>query len=334
MAKISIIDVAKHAGVSTATVSYIINNTKQVTAETKRRVEESIRVLGYKPNMAARSFKTGKKHLIAFVVPDIANLFFATLIEELETTLTARGYNMMILNTKETKQREIENISLASSGLVDGFLIASTLEDYHELNNLLAPSTPAIFIDRSLPNCPHDTIIVDCYDATCQGIEHLIRAGHVRIGFITGLSRISTTKERVLAYETTMKKHGLYDERLTCIGNSMVPSVKPHLEYLLAAKCTAIVIANNIMATEAMNQMLQKGLLLGRDVELLGFKDGDQVQYGLQCMSLVCQPTNQLGKLAGQMLFERLENPHLPQRHTILKAVFTPRMAEGHYLVM
>jgi DNA-binding LacI/PurR family transcriptional regulator len=83
-----------------------------------------------------------------------------------------------------------------------------------------------------------------------------------------------------------------------------------------------------------MNQMLQKGLLLGRDVELLGFKDGDQVQYGLQCMSLVCQPTNQLGKLAGQMLFERLENPHLPQRHTILKAVFTPRMAEGHYLVM
>ncbi len=325
MGKVSICDVAKHAGVSIATVSYTINNTKPVNPETRQKVEASIKKLGYKPNMTARSFKTGKKNLVAFVVPDIANVFFATLIEEVETVLASKGIKLIILNTKETKQREIDNINIASSGLVDGFLIASTLEDFHELKGILSPSTPAVFIDRKIEHCPFETITVNCFEATCQGIEYLIAKGHKKIGYITGLPRISTTKERLFAYETVMRKYNLYDESLIRIGNSMSHCVHSHLTSILDSGCTAIVIANNIMATEAMTQMLESGILPGRDKEILGFQDSDQPQYGLQHMSLIYQPTRQLGKVAGEELLRRLEDPNSAPSDIILNAEFKPR---------
>lgn len=321
----SILDVAKAAGVSAATVSHVINSTKQVSEKTRETVLKAIKDLGYKPNMAARTFKTGKTKLIAFVVPDIANSFFATLIEEIETVLASKGFKLMILNTKETKSREIDNINAVACGMVDGFLIASTMEDYKELEGVLPEDIPAVFIDRRLPHCSRDTITVNCYEAVERGIEYLIGRGHKKIGYITGLSRISTTTERLNAYENAMKAHGLYDKSLIKVGDSMSHCVDSHLSALLENGCTAICIANNVMATEAMMLMSQKGILPGRDVELMGFKDSDIAQYGLQHMSLVCQPTKEMGKLAGHQILELIESPSRPTSSIILNAVFQER---------
>lgn len=324
----SIIDVAKVAGVSTATVSHVINNTKQVSPATKKKVENTIKALNYKPNIAARSFKTGKMNLIAFVVPDIANPFFSTLIEEIETVLAEKGYKLMILNTKETKKREIDIISAVSRGMVDGFIIASTMENFSELKPVLPQNIPVVFIDRKLPNCPFSTIIVDCHTATCQGVEALIKRGHKRIGYITGLPRISTTMDRLQAYEETMNKYKLLDKTLIKVGDSMSHCVDSHLTSLLEHNCTAIVIANNVMANEAMMLMAHKGILPGRDIELLGFKDSDIAQYGLQHMSLVCQPTVELGRVAGKQMLNLLDDPTLPVVSIILNATYKQRPTE------
>ena len=318
-------EVAKAAGVSAATVSHVINSTKQVSEKARETVLKAIKDLGYKPNMAARTFKTGKTKLIAFVVPDIANSFFATLIEEIETVLASKGFKLMILNTKETKSREIDSINAVACGMVDGFLIASTMEDYKELEGVLPEDIPAVFIDRKLPHCSRDTIIVNCYEAVERGIEYLIDRGHKKIGYITGLSRISTTTERLNAYENAMKAHGLYNKSLIKVGDSMSHCVDSHLSALLENGCTAICIANNVMATEAMMLMSQKGILPGRDVELMGFKDSDIAQYGLQHMSLVCQPTKEMGKLAGHQILELIESPSRPTSSIILNAVFQER---------
>ena len=94
----SILDVAKKAGVSAATVSHVINGTKKVSPSTRQKVDDAIRILDYKPNIAARNFKTGKMNVIAFIVPDIANPFFSTLIDEIETVLASKGYKLIILN--------------------------------------------------------------------------------------------------------------------------------------------------------------------------------------------------------------------------------------------
>ena len=118
--KVTISDVARLAGVSTATVSHTINSTRYVSGETKEKVYRAIAELGYTPDASARSFRTGKKKTIGFIVPDISNKFFATMIESVENYLSAHGYHLIIANTKENPEREETNIRLLSAGLVDG----------------------------------------------------------------------------------------------------------------------------------------------------------------------------------------------------------------------
>lgn len=318
----SIVDVARKAGVSVATVSHVINGTKKVSPNTRKKVKDSIKALDYKPNIVARGFKTGKMNLVAFVVPDIVNPFFSTLIDKIEPVLASHGYKLMILNTKEDKDREVEIINAVSRGMVDGYMIASTVEDYNEIKQVIPAGVPVMFLDRKLANCPSCTISVDCYTATCQGIEDFIIRGHKKIGIVTGLLRISTSKERLSAYESVMKKHGLYDSSLVKIGNSMSHCVESHLSSLISEGCSAIVITNNLMAIEAMLLMHQMGIQPGKDIEILGFKDSSIAQYGLQNMSLVCQPTEELGKLAGTHMLNLLEDPTFPASSIILQASY------------
>jgi LacI family transcriptional regulator len=318
-------DVAQYAGVSIATVSHVLNNTRFVTEETRARVQQAVQALGYRPNVIARSLKTRRYNLIAFVVPDIANAFFATMIEEVENIIAEKGYRLIVVNTKETQSREIDNLRALANGIVDGFIIASTLSSYDEIAKVVPDDMPKVFIDRILPLCPCDTITVTNYEAMYQGVSHLVQQGHRNIGYITGLPRISTTSERLKAYHAAMEAHQLPTEGLVRIGDSMRTCVTTNLDSLLEAKCTALVVSNNVMATEAMLQLLDRGLRVSSDIELLGYKDSEQAQYGLQHMHLIIQPTINLARTAGQQMLERIENPDLPVRQTVIQAIFAPK---------
>lgn len=324
MSKVSIRDVARKAGVSTATVSHVINNTRFVKDETRALVENSIRELHYSPDVMARSFKTGKKNLIAFIVPDISNAFFATLIEEVENVISKEGFKLLVINTKETLEREVDNLSLLSRGLVDGFILASTAGSYSEISGLVPKNLPVILVDRALSGAPYDSVTVANSQAVYDSVEYLIRKGHKKIGFITGIPRISTTSERLSAYQNAMEKHQLYSASLVCIGTSMSTLVAENLDVLLTRGCTALIISNNIMAIEAMMLLNQRGIRAHHDIELVGYKDSEQAQYGLQHMSLICQPVIDLGRSAGLQLLERLKNPELPIQKIRLQAEFHP----------
>lgn len=322
MAKVSIRDVATHAGVSIATVSNVINNTRFVKEETRNLVLKSIDELHYSPNAAARSFKTGKRNMIAFIVPDISNPFFATLIEEVENVISKEGLSLLVINTKETKNREIESLKRLSSGIVDGFLIASTLENYSEMNEIVPEGLPVVLVDRLLAGAPYDTITVANYQAVSSSVEYLIKRGHKKIGFITGIPRISTTAERLEAYRDTMEKYDLLKDSLICTGTSMTSLVTENLDALLKQGCTALVISNNLMAVEALTILSRRKIR--SEIELVGYKDSEQSQYGLQHMNLICQPVVELGRAAGRQLLERLKNPNMPVQKVLLQAEFQP----------
>lgn len=329
MAKVSIRDVARHAGVSTATVSHVINNTRFVKDETRLLVQKSIEELHYSPDATARSFKTGKKNLIAFIVPDISNAFFATLIEEVETVISREGFKLLVINTKETKTREADNLKLLSSGIVDGFILASTMESCSEISGLVPANIPVILVDRDLPGSPYDSVTVANYQSVYKSVEYLLQKGHSKIGFMTGLPRLSTTKERLEAYRDAMEKHQLFSDDLVCAGTSMTALVAENLDKLLSRGCTALVISNNIMAIEAMMILNQRGI---RDtIELVGYKDSEQAQYGLQHMSLIHQPVVDLGRAAGKQLLERLAHPDLPVQKLLLHADFIPQESKSTF---
>lgn len=324
MPKVSIRDVAQHAGVSTATVSHVINHTRFVKEETRALVENSIRELHYCPNATARSFKTGRRNLIAFIVPDISNAFFSTMIEEVENVISKEGFKLIVINTKETGVRELENLRFLSNGLVDGFILASTLSSYSEIEGLIPKELPVILVDRQLPGAPYDSIIVSNYQAVYDSVEYLIRQGHKKIGFITGIPQISTTIERLEAYKNAMEKHQLYSESLVQIGTSMTTLISENLDALLAQNCTALIVSNNVMAIEALILLNQRHIHPPQDIHLIGYKDSEQIQYGLQHMSLICQPVASMGRTAGKQILDRIKNPNLPLQKVLLQAEFHP----------
>ena len=325
--KVTISDVAKLAGVSTATVSHTINNTRYVSGETKEKVYQAIAELGYTPDASARSFRTGKKKTIGFIVPDISNKFFATMIESVENQLSAHGYHLIIANTKEDMDREETNIRLLTAGLVDGLLIASTMDDFHRFDQLIPAGFPVVLVDRVFDGQKYSSVSVSNFQPIYRSVCRLAGKGAKRVGIIGGLPRLSTTKERISAYQQAVADCGLpADESLILYGNSMENSVQSCLDQLLERGCDAVVVCQGLMAAETISYLHMKDIQLGKDIELVSFVDYDYDFYQLYSdrMDSIVQPVQEMGTAAGEQILRRVEEPEAPIFEKVLTSAYHP----------
>lgn len=324
--KVNMRDVANYAGVSVATVSHVINNTRFVSEATRQRVMEAIQKLEYSPNVMARIFKTGKKNLIGFIVPDIANRFFATIIEEVEAIIAQHNFNLIVANTKETKQREIENIHLLTSGIVDGLIVASTLEDFSEVEKIVPDNFPMVFIDRLLPHCPCDSVTISDYDSIYHGMESLIVGGHRKIGYIAGLKRLSTTSERLKAYRQALSDYHLpQDEKLIQYTDSMAKSTYACVDKLIADGCTAMIASNNVMTIDTLRYLNEHNIRVNQDISLIGYSGDEWAIDFFPNIDYISQPITSMGKLAGTQMIKRLANPQMNKKNIILYSALVKR---------
>ena len=151
MAKARISDVARLAGVSTATVSHVINNTRFVSEATRKRVLQSRRTR-LQPKRDGSHFENREKKLIGFIVPDISNEYFSALIEEVERTVASQSYRLIVTNTRENEQNELDSIRALTSGMVDGLLVASTAHSFRSLREAVPEDFPVVLVDRTFPD--------------------------------------------------------------------------------------------------------------------------------------------------------------------------------------
>lgn len=320
----SIKDVARRAGVSVATVSHVINGTRFVTDETQKKVVAAIEDLQYSPNILARKLKTGSRDTVGFIVPDIANGYFATLIEEVEAVLQARGFRLIVSNTRENVSRELDSVRMLSSGVVDGFVIASTVEDYQELAAVLPADFPVVLIDRAVANAPVDVVTTDNSGAIYEGVSALITRGHRKIGFMASVRHLSTTAERVLAYRAALADHGLdADEWLIRYLESISDPVQPSAEALMDEGCTAIVASNNVL-TSRLLAAFQAETWSDREIEILGYRDPAHGVYPRSDVRWLEEPIGEMGRLAGKAIIRRMADPTAEPRRTVLRASYAP----------
>lgn len=325
--KVTISDVAKLAGVSTATVSHTINNTRYVSNETKEKVYRAIEELGYTPDASARSFRTGKKKIIGFIVPDIANKFFATMIESVEKYLSANGYQLIIANTRENMDREETNIRLLTAGLVDGLLVASTMDDFQRFDALIPAGFPVVLVDRIFETKKYSSVCVSNFQPIYRSVCRLAGKGDQRIGIIGGLPRLSSTQERISAYRQAVADCGLpEDEHLIQYGDSLENSACACLDQLLERKCDAIIVCQGLMASETIIYLHQKGIQLAQDIDLVSFVDYDSDVYALYAnqMDSIIQPVEDLGQAAGEQILRRVEVPDAPIFENVLTSTYRP----------
>jgi LacI family transcriptional regulator len=316
----SIKEVAQRAGVSVATVSHVINGTRFVSDATQEKVHAAIDELQYSPNILARKFKTGTLDTVGFIVPDIANGYFATVIEEVEDVLQARGFRLIVSNTRENPSRELDSMRMLSSGVVDGLLLASTLDDYRDVEAALPSGFPVVLIDRSLAHASIDAIRTDNSTAIRDGVAGLVARGHRTIGLMASVRHLSTTEERVRAYRDALAEHGLDpDDRLVHYLESMTDPVLPSAEALVAAGCTAIVASNNVLTSKLLAAVHSRGWH-APDLEILGYRDPARLAYPDDQHAWIEEPIGEMGRLAGEAIIRRLSDPEAAPLVTVLHA--------------
>ena len=312
----NISDVARAAGVSTATVSHTLNGTRTVSEHSRELVMKAIRELGYTPNAFARSFRTGKKNIIGFVVPDISNQFFARLIETVESSISAEGFHLIIANTQENKERELQHLRYLTSGVVDGILLASTMESYSEFSAVLPASFPTVLADRKVDAAPFSSVTVSAYQSVYRSVASLIEQGQRRIG-------LSTSRERLAAYRQAMSDFAIpIEDGFIQHGDSMERSAWNSTRELLKQRCTAIVASNGLMGTDVYHCLRECGMQIGRDVELVCFSDFDSPLLESSPVRLVAQPVDELGKMAGEEILRRIKDRAAEQKQILLSSIY------------
>lgn len=309
--KSTIRDVALHAGVSTATVSHVLNGTRFVKSDTRERVLQSIRELNYNPNITARVLKTGKKMLIGFVVPNIRDEFFSTIIEECEQVLSEQDFRLLIMNTHEDPQREKACLNYLSGGAVDGILLASTMKKYKCVEDVLHGSLPVVCLDRYPVGCTSDIVRVNTDDALEQGLLQCIERGCKKIAFFDVHAYISTSVERRVLYQAVMEEHGL-EPHLFPLADITNQTFDTYLNEIVQQGYDAVVAPNNYTTIGTLNYMLANHLTVGKDIQLLAFQDTIKPYVLLHNAYVVKQPTRRMGREAARLMLKRLSDPDMP----------------------
>lgn len=307
-------DVASLAGVSTATVSHVINNTRYVSDEVKKKVLDAMKALNYSPNTVARSLRSRKSHIVGLIVPvkenDNSNQFFMTVANGIESVLKKQGYHLILSNSGENYAEELERIHMFNNQWIDGLIIAPTRRE-NGLEQRVFGDYPVVFIDRRPDVLQGDCVLVNGYEGSFQAVKALLEKGHTRIGFISGKQNVSSVEDRLAGYCKALKDFGIEpDPSLIRSGES-----KPQAGYEAAAELvadgsvTALFVANNVMCMGVLKLIREKGIRIPDRLALVCFDDFEWTAVIDPPLSVVRQPAYELGEKAAQILLERIESP-------------------------
>ncbi len=308
---VTVRDVAIRAGVSTSTVSHVLNRTRFVSDELRERVLAAMRELDYEPNAAARMLTLKRSNTIGLIVSDIRNPFFASVARGVEDVAQEHGYTVVLCNSDEDVAKETICLKALKTGQVDGVLLASAGPAHPYLTRLIHASFPVVLVDRELPDLAVPAVLLDNEGAAYNAVRHLIARGHARIGMVGGRPSISTTTERIDGYQRALREVGLeVDSRLLISGESTSEGGARATNTLLDVEPppTAIFSGNNLMSIGALQAIVSRGLSVPDDIALVGFDDfpfpwSDAFRPHL---TTVAQPTYELGRRAAEILVQLL----------------------------
>lgn len=329
-------DVATHAGVSVATVSAVLNANKYVSPKLTQRVHASVEALGYERNSLAQSLKTQTSHTIGLIISDIMNPFFTHIVRGVEDVANQHNYSLILGNTDEDPAKEKKYIRLLESKRVDGLILAAAAGNHTYLRSLPQQRLPLVSLDRSLFEWGIDSILIDNVSGARNAVEHLIRLGHHHIGIITGISGITTTEERLSGYKLALASHSIpVEPTLIASANSRIEGGAHAARQLLTqatVRPTALFAMNGLLAIGVLQTLKELGLRCPEDIALVAFDDFEWSSVLRPYLTVVSQPTYEIGRKAAQILFERLEKRNTPTQEVRLQASLIIRESCGALL--
>ncbi|MHC1558409.1 LacI family DNA-binding transcriptional regulator [Actinomycetospora sp. C-140] len=311
---VTMADVARMAGVSTATVSHVLNGTRPVRARTRELVLSAVAATQYTPNTVARSLATARTTTMGLVLSAISNPYFGELLHAAESAAASAGYTLLLVDPHEDPDYELTVVTRLHHHRVDGVVLAPSAAPDAALAYLARHEVPTVLLDR-LIDAGHDQVGSENRDATAALTGHLADHGHTRIGLVAGLAGLATTSERRDGHRDALRARDLpVDPDLEVTGASETATARTATHRLLALDDppTAIVAGNNSMTIGVLQALRDTGLSVPGDVAVASFDDFAWADLFSPRLTVVAQPFHEIAATAVHMLLARIAEPDAP----------------------
>ena len=320
--RITLLDVAKDAGVSRATASLVLRDSDLVARETRARVLASMQKLGYVYNRTAASLRAKRSNTIGLVVTDITNPFFAELAVSIETQLDEAGYALLLSNTRDLPEKQERLLRAMNSRQIDGLLFCPAEGTTGDTIAMLdAWGVPCVLVARQVQEAQFDYAGADNYAGARMAVAYLVEKGHTRIAFVGGKHGSSARMERERGMKEALEEqHLAFDDALSVSspvsrqgGYAAIRSVLDQEHPPTAALCY-----NDVVAFGVMLGLQSRGLTPGQDFAIVGFDDIEDAALVRPALTTVAIKPREIGNMAISLLLERIQNPTKENHHRVL----------------
>jgi len=320
-------DVARHAGVSIATVSRALHKPDVVSQTTREKVQAAIATTGYTANVMARNLRLNRSGMILLLVPDIGNPFFSAILSGIEQGASKAGYNVLIGDTQNDPDREATYAAYLRSNQADAMILLNGRLPAPLANSPANATPPVVIACERIPGCGLPTVIIDNEQAAFEATSHLINHGHRKIANVAGPGNNILTIDRTAGYRRALSEHGIeLDPKLTFVGDYSIDAGIAAGRSLLAdakTRPTGLFCASDGMAIGVIVAAKELGLRVPQDVSVFGFDDIHLAAAYDPPLTTVRQPRRRLGEQAIALLLDRLD-PKTPTKTGKTDPVIVP----------
>lgn len=316
-------DIAQYANVAPSTASYVLNNTKNVTPETRERVLRAARHFDYHPNQLARSLKTRRSHTIGIIVPDIANAFFTEIVQGIEETASREEYSLILCSSSESQEKEERCLQTLLSREVDGLIILGTGKKltYQSI------AVPTITVDRNL-DTQYGSVTVDNVKGGFIATDYLLQKYSGEVLMLTSDLLTNTYQERFEGYRQALQKRSLpFREKLILHCPVSYAGGMDAVGAALGKGLSfgSVFAANDLIALGAIKALLLKGLRVPTDIAVVGYDDIPAAEFTSPSLTTIRQPQKEMGHLAAKILIEKITEKSNQPRHIVLDPALVVR---------
>lgn len=320
--KVTLKQIAKELDVSISTVSKALKNSKEISEDTREKVQAFAKLYNYKPNNIALSLKNRKTKTIGVIIPEIVHHFFSKVIRGIELYANNKGYNVIVGLSNESFDKEVINMEMLANGSIDGFILSIAketlqLQDYHHFKETINQGMPIVMFDRVVNEINCDKVIVDDFQGAKNAVTKLLKNGCKNIALITTKDYVNVGRFRTQGYISALEDYQLVpepnlilkvdDESLTEYN---LTSLEKEIMELFEKNPTidGVFAVNEIYAITVMKIARKRGKEIPGDIQIIGFTDGVLSKHAIPSLTTVNQHGQKIGEKTAELLIEKIES--------------------------
>ncbi len=317
---VTIYDVAREANVSMATVSRVVNGNQNVKPATRKKVLKVIEELGYRPNAVARGLASKKTTTVGVIIPDISNSMYAELARGIEDIATMYRYNIILSNSDQNQNKELQLLETMLGKQVDGIVFMSDVISSELLSEMKRSPTPIVLAGSIDESDSIASVNIDYYSAAYEAVNKLIANGHKRIAFISGPLTSKVNKDyKLKAYQTALNDAGLgYDEKLIVECDNSYDEAIEAVETLRESEPTAYFVSNDEMSFGVIHAVEANGQNIPEDVEVISYENSKLARMARPMLTSVALPLYDIGAVSMRLLTKYMNAEEIEEKQVIL----------------